>query len=147
MNQEQFELSADLLFFLYWLVEYDPSALKKLVDHAITSNFKQEVQTHFNTMNIPPLEELQSSVGHFLNTLDSIVLQSMQEHIIKQAIEKKLLPALTHIDTSLCNEETLADCVEQATTELTKKNKPVTQDVILKELLKQWRPAKKTAVN
>lgn len=147
MNQEQFELSTDLLYFLYWLIQYDPSALKKLADHAVSSNFKQEVQAQFNQMPGVAFDELQGSVGEFLNTLDAIILHSMQEHIVKQAVEKKLLPALSHIDTSVCDKETVADCVEQATTTLTEKNKPITQEFVLKELLKQWRPAKKAPVN
>jgi hypothetical protein len=147
MNQEQFELSTDLLYFLYWLVQYDPSALKKLADHAVSSNFKQEVQAQLDLMPAAAFDELQNSVGDFLNTLDEIIVQSVQEHIIKQAVEKKLLPALSHIDASVCDQEMVADCVEQATFTLNEKNRPISQDFVLKELLKQWRPIKKTAVN
>lgn len=150
MNQEQFELSIELLYLLYWLIEHDPTSLKKLVDHAVKHNFKSEVEallkSHSDDINAS-FEELQGSVGEFLHFADALLFESMQEHTMKQAVQKKLLPALEHIDSSICDQEIVADSVERATHNLNESNQDNTQELVLKELLKQWQPDKKTAIN
>ena len=58
-------------------------------------------------------------------------------------MQRQLVPALDRIDNSFCDSETVASTVEKVVAKPVVYSKEVMKQIVFKELLKRWKPAKK----
>jgi hypothetical protein len=135
-NNNQLELSYELLYLLRWLVEHESETFKKIVARAVRHGFKQP---NGNQQNV---EMLQHSIVDFLDMLDTLLIESVHEEDVQKILDRQRIPELDHIDASACDQETVQLSLDKATTVLEHKPDKNPKDVLLKELLKRWKPQK-----
>lgn len=147
MNNSQFVLSYELLILLRWFVDHDTDKLKKIIGKALTSGLQEEIQLLDNTDDAAELSELQHSITDFLSTMESLLHETVNEHVKEKARQKKLLPAIDQIDTTLCDNTTVQFSLEKATSTLAKNPDANPEEQLFKELLKRWKPSDKLLKN
>jgi hypothetical protein len=138
-NNAQLSISYELLCLLSWLAENDSEKLKKLITKALNTGLQKKIQEidHQNQ------EELHYSIIDFFNLLESLLGLAMQEQIVQQAKEKKLLPAIDHIDTTICTDAVVQTSLEKATITMEHNPDQNPKEVLFNELLKRWKPHNK----
>ena len=135
-------VSYELLQLLRWIMTSEPEAIKIILHHAIQNGFLEHLtRTRSEQTNQQSNEELQQTVIEFFEMLE-IELQeaAMNAHGEIPANQKSLVPAIQHVDSCLCDEETLAFSVAQATSQLTSQTPQQAKEMLCKELIKNWRP-------
>lgn len=156
MNNDGFDFTADgnallsfeLLYLLQWLIEHETDSLKTLIEQATKNGFKKRtiqsndfVELQFNDPNI------QSSIVEFLGLMDSLLLEIESEHSVENVINRASLPALKQIDSTFCDDDLVQASVEKTTTRLKHHPNENPKETLCRELLRRWKPAKKTKVN
>lgn len=142
----QFSLSYELLGLLRWLTIHDQERLKKILTRALETGLHDELKKSVaSTKGIGSDQDVQNSIIDFLGLLETMLFEAMNEHTVKRAIQKNLMPAIDQIDTTVCDDATLRFSVEKATATHNMHENP--KELLLKELLKRWKPSKKTILN
>jgi len=144
ISKNQFTVSYELLTLLQWLASQEEGSLKKMIQHALGHGLKHKLQqpSNFNEHNLA--DTIQYSIVEFFALLEALLLESIDEQTVQNAIEYKLMPAIDRIDPNVCDDETIRISVEKATAKLgDNHNSAHAQELLFKELLKQWRPTKK----
>lgn len=147
INNNQLTISYELLYLMQWLLENEPERLKKLIVQALHKGLKEEMLAASKNKNLTTDEDLQYSVVDFLTLLESLLHEAINEQALKKLTEKKLLPALDHIDKTVCDDSYIQFSIEKASSKLEHNPQQNPQEVLFKELLKCWKPNKKASVN
>jgi hypothetical protein len=150
-NDEHFVVSYELLKLLQWLLIHEQDALKKLIMSALAQGLKYELSgvpddaatTAMDQANPESIEDLQENILDFFTLLEVILHETMTEQHANTHIQKTMIPAINHIDTSTCDMTSVALSVEKATAAVVNKTGENPKDVLCKELLKRWKPTKK----
>ncbi len=140
MNNSQFVLSYELLLLLRWIAEHDSSTIKKMIKSALPSGLQEELQLLDNTEDAEVFNDLQHSITDFLSLLETLLIKAVSEHVKEKARQKKLLPAVDQIDTSLCDNSTVRSSLEKATATLAENPNVNAKELLFKELLRRWKP-------
>lgn len=143
----QFVLSYELLALLRWLVDNDEDAIKKIIGKALRSGLQEELHHIDQIEDVDMLNEMQHSISDFLHLLEALLIETASEHAKEKARQQKLMPAVDQIDTSLCDDTTVRFSMEKATSEIGADPTKNPKEVLLKELLKRWKPADKNLKN
>lgn len=143
-NNNQFVVSYELLQLLQWLIDYEQEPLKKL----ITRSLHNGLQNHLNNPMLNPknqqsIEELQLNVVDFFALLEVMMHEIVNEDEVTNILQRTMLPAIDHIDSSMCDNNTMAVSIAKARTAVENKTGENPKDVLCKELLKRWKPSKK----
>lgn len=147
-ENQQFVISYELLCLLRWIIEHDAEKLKKIIARAVASGLKDnmnkldEIQSQQEEV-----EDIQHSIIEFFGLMEGLLAESINEHAVKTAMEKNLMPTIDHIDSTVCDDATVRFSIEKATNKLEQYPKENPQEVLYKELLKRWKPAKKNILN
>lgn len=143
----QFTLSYELLFLLRWLTEHDQDRLKKVITRALQAGLQDSIKREVAAVHHNGFEqEAHNSIIDFLGMLETSLFDAMHEQTAKKALQKNLLPAIDQIDTSVCDDATVRFSVEKAASAPhSVQENP--KDLLLKELLKRWKPSKKSLLN
>ncbi len=147
IHDNQLTISYELLYLMQWLLENEPEKLKKLIVQSLQRGLKEEMQKASKNKNLTTDEDLQYSVVDFLSLLENLLHEAINEQALRKITEQKLMPALNQIDTTACDTSTLQFSIEKASSRLENHPKENPQEVLFKELLKTWKPHKKSAVN
>lgn len=149
MNQDtnQLTLSYELLYLMQWLIENEPEKLKTLIGQSFNNGLKEELKTIAPLSEQHSMEDLQYNIIDFLGMLETLLQEVSNEHALKRVMEKKLMPALDHIDTTNCDNETVQSSVEKASSKIDSNPERNPQELLFKELLRSWKPDKKTTSN
>ncbi len=147
VNNNQLTISYELLYLMQWLLENEPDRLKKLIVQALQKGLKEEMQEASKNENLTTTEDLQYSVVDFLSLLENLLHEAINEYTLKKITERKLMPALSQIDNTVCDTSTVQLGIEKASSRLELNPQENPQEVLFKELLKCWKPRKKAAVN
>lgn len=129
----QFVISYELLSLLQWLIENEQETLKKMVLRA----------TLHNNGPIQHGEDVQQTIIDFFALLDALVAETSQEQEVQKVLQRVMIPAIDHIDTSMCDSNAVALSVAKAQLALENKTGENPKEVLCKELLKRWKPHKK----
>ncbi len=145
-HDTQFTLSYEFLGLLRWLTLHDQERLKKIITRALETGLHDELKKSATiTQEFSSDNEVQNSIIDFLGLMETMLFEAMNEHTVKRAIQKNLMPAIDQIDTTVCDDATVRFSVEKATATHTMHENP--KELLLKELLKRWKPNKKTILN
>lgn len=146
-SEGQILLTYELLFLLQWLIEHESDALKKIIARSLKNGFndpdlrsQEVVEMHISDPNI------HQCIVDFLGHLDALLIEATAEIDIKKNTEYTLIPALKHIDSSICDNETVEGSLKKANSRM-HQNRDNAQEVLLKELLRRWKPDKKVLSN
>lgn len=143
VNDNQLTVSYELLYLVQWLLENESDALKKLINHALENGLKQDLQTAINS-ELKSSEDIQYSIVDFLALLETLLHENISEQNMKRIMEKKLMPAIDNIDNKECDKATVDFSVEKATSKIENNPEKNPQEILFQELLKCWKPNKKT---
>ena len=150
-NDNQFVVSLELLQLLRWLLEFEQEPLKKLVQRAINNGFQDKNNKRNLVFDFESSEELQQAILDFFIMLETLLYESMDENEVKKVCQKDLIPAINNIDSRIYGNNILDASVAKAKAAFehnpTAKAKDNVKAVFCKELLKRWKPSKKTIVN
>lgn len=133
----QFSLSAELLYVLQWIAENEYETLKEMALHALV-----EAESH-TLHQSNSKQEAHENIIDFFATLEAAISSVLDEETVKNNRTRSLLPALDKIDTHACDDNTVAFSAAQAASKHAKNPETNPQDLLFKELLKRWKPAKK----
>lgn len=145
-NDEHFVVSYELLKLLQWLLIHEQDALKKLIVTSLGKGLQYELaDTHDDTnqQENESIEELQENIVDFFTLLEMLLHETLTEQNANTHIQKTMIPAINHIDTTACDLNSVALSVEKATAAVRNKTGENPKEVLCKELLKRWKPAKK----
>jgi hypothetical protein len=143
----QLVLSYELLCLLRWLLEHDAPKLKKMVSKAVANGLYEHIRLLDKKTSEHDQEDMQDNILDFLALLETSLLECMSEHVTQKARSTNLLATVEQLDTTLCNPDIMMSSLEK-TTNLTDKNPTLNpQETLYKELLKRWKPEKKSTMN
>ncbi len=147
IHQEQFIVSYDLLKLLSWLIEHEPAGLEKLVNQALNNGLRDELISASDRQRETAGTDLQEDILNFFMLLESVLHESVQDHDTKNLLQRNRIPALVHIDTSTCDQNSIALSAAKAHAAYEKQKGAHAQEVLYKELLKRWKPTKNQVSN
>lgn len=145
-DNSQLTLSYELLYLLQWLIDNEPEKLKFLIADALEDGLAEELKK-INSGEQHVSEEIQNGIVDFFSLLELLLHESINEQLMKRVMEKKLMPALDHIDGTECDNATVQFSVEKATSKFEREPEKNPQELLFKELLRCWKPSKKTVSN
>ena len=146
----QFIISYELLILLAWLCDNEIEGLQNLINKALASGLKDKLSLGMNVSETEA-EVLQQTIVDFFSTLEHMLVESNQEAEIKNIMHRNMFPAIDHIDSTVCDKDTVALSVAKAVSAHERKSPRSSnkspKEVLMKELLKRWKPTKKTYAN
>lgn len=147
-NDGQILLTYELLFLLQWIMEHESDALKKIIVRALKNGFDDPDyrSNEVIEMNISD-PTIQECIVDFLGLMDSLLLEATTELDMQKNAELSLIPALKHIDSTMCDEEVVQSSLKKTNAQLHSNSKQNAQEILLKELLRRWKPDKKVLTN
>lgn len=147
-NRNQVTLSYNLLCLLRWLAQCERSKLKKIISHALKDGLQQELHMISMSHNDQELiQDLHHGVIDLFELLESLLIESVKEQAVEKAKEKKLMPTIEQIDTTICDSALVQNSIEKTTEKMESNPDLNAQEQLFKELLKQWRPHDRNIIN
>lgn len=142
---QQFVVSFQLLQLMRWLVEHEQEGLKKLIGRSLKDGLEEVL--FYPAERDESDEELQQTIVEFFSLLESVLYEHVHEDEAKKLKKRVLIPAADHVDTAACDDTILAVSLDKAASTL--ENNPLedSKEVLCRELLKRWKPAKKVAMH
>ncbi len=142
----QLVISYELICLLEWLITNHSKDLQTLIDSSIENGLTQTItykEDKEQSLDYDPHE----TILEFFNLLQNGLYIATTNQLAKKTKEQNLLPKLKHIDTSVCDSETMQLILEK-TTKVCEQNPEIDpKHVLFKELLKNWEPEKKEVTN
>lgn len=137
-------LSFELLHLLQWLIDHEEDELKRLVAKAVKHGYRDTSVTCSDFVEMQVSDPaIQHSIVEFLGLMDTLLFESHNEQDVDEVLSRSAIPALNQIDSSVCNQDVVETSLDKAHAQLQKDPKENVQELLLKELLKRWKPAKK----
>jgi hypothetical protein len=146
-SNNQVVLSYELLCLLQWLAQNESDTFKQMINRSLKAGLKEYTNETKNMSDDEMLDDMQESIVDFLGLLEDLLLETANEHAVKKARERNLLPEIDHIDGTLCDATTVRHSIEEAATKIEKNPKVNPREALFKELLKRWKPNKKAGIN
>ena len=146
MAENQLTVSYELLYLMEWLLENEPEKLKALITNALEAGLAHDMQKALKVKTYDT-EKLHYNLVDFLALMETLLYEALSEQVMKKAVQKKLLPALDHIDSNACDKETVAWSLEQATEKIDLHPEKSPREILFKELLKYWKPSKNSMLH
>ncbi len=146
-DTQQLTLSYELLQLLAWLTENEPDKLKKLVKYAYNNGLKEDIAYTRRSKDTTLADTMQYTLADFLNLFELLLQEVSDENMLQKVVEKKLLPALDHIDSTACDGATVQTSLEKATSKIEAQPHINPQELLFQELLRSWKPKKETLPN
>jgi len=149
-NDNQFVISYELICLLQWILEHESDQLKMLVQRAMQSDMLQDDATKSddgeeNTTST--IEDIQEIIIDFFELCDTLMAEVSHEQSIKKAIAKNLMPAIGQIDSKVCDNNTVRSSINSTTEQLDITPNASAKETLFREILRQWKPNKKQAIN
>jgi hypothetical protein len=147
-NTDQFTLSFELLRLFQWLVEHDIESLRRLINRSMAQGLNDSLgKLREAPVKQQDAQEIQHSIIEFFVVLETLLYESINEHSAKNSLQRSLIPAVNRIDTSGCDTSTVRFSLERATAQIAHKPQENPHDLLMKELIKRWKPHKKSVAN
>jgi len=138
-DNDHFIVSQELIELMQRIIEEYSEDLKTLIDKSLPakSNTQQPFDAH----------EAQNAILDFLTMMEVLTYESKNENEVDKQLKKQLMPSIDHIDRTSCDSETVDSSIENATQEFEDNPQANPQEILYKELLKQWKPPKKAPLH
>lgn len=146
-NANRFVISYELLTLLTWIIEHEDKILARLVKKAFNGGLKHHIKGQPATSDAQLAEDAQQTIIDFFGILESHMLDVLDEDTAQHAMEKNLLPAIDQIDTMACDTITMRKSIETATHTPEVTTAEQAKEILCKELLRHWKPAKNQLMN
>ncbi len=142
LQEEQFVISYELLYVLHWLLKYEKIELSSLITQAFVKGYEEKLKQQDMYSQIQHTEDMQHSIVNFFNFLENqiSVMNDTQTH--KTIMNQNILKTLDQIDPKRFDYDTIKSTVMATADKIRPTNQDDAKDLFLKELLKQWDPAR-----
>lgn len=141
-------LTYELLFLLQWLMEHEAESLKKIIARSLKNGFNDPDFKNSDVIEMQISDpNIHQCVIDFLELLNILLIEASTELTMQKSAERNLIPALNHIDLTMCDSETIQGSLKKATTQLHHNPDENPKEILLKELLKRWKPDKTSLMN
>ncbi|MEX0940622.1 MAG: hypothetical protein WDZ41_04650 [Candidatus Babeliales bacterium] len=146
-SDNQCELSYELLHLLQWLTDQEVHALKKLIIRVVNDGLSKQLVKPDGLDNNNSSKAVQNSIVDFLDLLDALLHETLNEHSVKKAQQQNLMTSINKIDASSCDTDTVQLSLDKVSAQLELKPEANAKEVLFKEILKRWKPSKKRRLN
>jgi len=144
VNEEsQLVLSYELLALLHWLATNNVEALRQLVSRAFDSGLQQEMRQATQQKQTICSDDMHDIVSEFFGILEVLLVEKSDEQAQAKARAHKLAPTIEQIDTTSCDDATVLSSIKKANTQLERNPHANARELLMKELLRQWKPHNK----
>jgi hypothetical protein len=145
-DNNQFVVSYELLQLFRWLFEHEQETLKKLMGRALRNGLHEKLYMHL-TAEPEITDDLQQSIVDLFALLETLLYELINENEVQKVVQRNLIPALDHIDSTACDITLLTVSAAKATAVLEENPHEDPKDILCKELLKRWKPSKKLSIH
>lgn len=142
---QQLLISQELLMLIQWLVENEQPALRQLIVKALNHGLKDEIRPEKGNMRKQDPQELQGSILDFFVVLEALTHNAIHEGTDQEIMYTQMIPALKHLDISSYDHTTINSGISKASA-ATRAGKD-SKEALCKEILKRWKPLKKSAAH
>lgn len=147
-HDNQFVISYELICLLQWILEHEGDTLKELVKKAMQSGLEQHAApTDDSESTAPTIDDIQEIIIDFFELCDVLMAEVNHEQSVQKAVAKNLMPSIDKIDGKLCDAAIVRSSIDKTTAQLDLSPNESAKDTLFRELLKQWKPHKKMAIN
>ena len=147
----QTSISLELLCLMRWLLENDQKALESMVKRALENGFAQELQ---NIDASEADEAMHTVLFDLFDFLDACLLEHLSEVKMDSKVQERIVPMLQKLEGRNIDIKTLWLSMQQTKSKMQeqKENKmenkqPDAQEVLVTQLLKNWKPNNSEPVN
>jgi hypothetical protein len=84
--------------------------------------------------------DAQQDIVEFLMLMEGLLFEALSEHQSKSSLRHQMLPAVARIDSAACDTMLVQGSVERATSQMRQNPKENPRDLLMKELIKRWKP-------
>ena len=144
---EQFAISYEILCLLRWLVENESEKFKKMITRASRRGLKAKINNIQHITEKEALEDAHENMIAFFSTLEAMLEDTLYEETTKTAFTYHVFPALANIDAQACGNNLIRDSLEKIDRKHQGGSRQQLQEILLQEILQQWKPSKRTDVN
>lgn len=145
-DNNQFVVSYELLQLFSWLLEHEQESMRKLINKALKQGLQERM--HSADRHEPQISEhLQQSILDFFAILDGMLYEGIDDQEFTRLMQRDLLPAIDHLDAKVYGTNNVAVSIAKATSALETHPERDAKAILCKELLKNWKPAKKAIPN
>jgi hypothetical protein len=145
-NNDQFTISVELLRLMQWIIEHDQEGLKRLMSRALSRGLNKKINSAQDAVT-ESSESAHHSIIDFFLLMEAILIETVNENAVKDVLQRNLIPSVNRIDTTECDTDTVRFSLERATSKMQMNPQESPRDLLLKELIKNWKPNKKHRVN
>ena len=132
IHDDQVTLSADLLKLMRWITRHNPHGLKRLIDKAVTRGLASSEKGN-----------LESDISNFFMLMELLLDEALHKQGLKHALQKDTFACINRIDTTGLDVAIVQGSLENATSQIQSQPKANPSKLLMKELLKRWKPNKK----
>ncbi len=132
-------ITPELLVLMRRLVTDHEHDLKTLVAKVVAQKSSSD--------DVADPHEAQAIILDFFALMENLLEQAHQEQEVAQHLQKQLMPSLDHIDQTNCDQQTVSSSARSATDQIRGNPQANPQELLFKEILKNWKPSKKTTAH
>jgi hypothetical protein len=157
-------LSLELVLLMKWFLENEQIFLKELIEKSIEDGFAQELKLIDNIEEDKLFKnngkELHETILEFLSFLEESLIDSIEEKELNHKERAKLSPTIQKLSPQNIDKKTILLSIQQTKYEkyVSEKNKSERsavkrvekkeiKDLLLSQLLKNWKPKTNEAIN
>lgn len=132
-------ITPELLVLMRRLVTDHEHDLKALVSKVVTKKSSGD--------DVADPQEAQAIILEFFALMEHLLEQAHQEQEVAQHLQKQLMPSLNHIDQTSCDHHMVSSSAQSAIDQMRSNAQANPQELLFKEILKHWKPSKKTILH
>ena len=138
-DDNSFSISPELLVLMGHIIDEHQRDVQALIAKAM--------RTFAAKKAAPPDPHIHENIIDFLGLMDFLVHEMQHDVEVDTQLTRQLMPAVDHIDQTTCDQEVVSASIAHAAQQKNKNPHINAQELLYKELLKRWKPSKKTAVH
>lgn len=153
----QISLSFELISLLSWLIKHEKALLNSLVKHALDHGFAEQFDQLDASQFRGNQEDLYTTVLTFLEFLEASLIKNLETVQLDTQTKDSIIPALQKIEGDSLDQKTLWLSMRQAKARMVKdaqkeavvekKNNQKAAEILFEQILKNWKPNNKEAMN
>lgn len=144
-DMRQCVVSYQLLQLLRWLYENEQEGLKKVIARCLKNGLEDTLYHQGEICESD--EELQESMSEFFSLLEALLYELLNENDAQKVRQRVQIPAIDHIDAAVCDNTLVAMSLAKVADTMDRNPRKDPKEMLCKELLKRWKPAKKLSMH
>lgn len=145
-NHTQCTLSYELLKLMQWWITQEPAILKRMISYSLENGLRDYLKSHNDMDAFKEQASLHHNIIDFFSCIETLLNQSLEEHRAQDSLQRQLIPAAHNIDGLSSRGPTIKESLAQATKQYLQEEGDSPRELLFKELLKRWKPSRKTLV-